>query len=218
MLFRSNYVARMDADDLAFPTRLQRQVEFLENNPAIDLLGARALVFHGDGTPLGLFPFRRTHADICRQPWRGFYLPHPTWMGRADWFKRNPYGVPEPRRAEDQDLLLRTYRTSRFACLPDVLLAYRAGRARLANLLAARMRVARSQLREHVRLRRPDLAILGAGTSLAKAGADLTLALAGRRPLTARAIDNALDGETLREWERLWSAANAWADSIRAAA
>ena len=37
---RGKYVARMDADDLMFPQRLEKQVEFLEANPDIDLVGS----------------------------------------------------------------------------------------------------------------------------------------------------------------------------------
>ncbi len=35
---RGTYLARMDADDVSFPDRLQRQVAFLENNPTIDVV------------------------------------------------------------------------------------------------------------------------------------------------------------------------------------
>jgi len=126
-LARGEYIARMDHDDIAFPSRLQSQVEYLDAHRDTDLLGTRALVFDGSGAPAGLFPYRRTHEEICRRPWLGFYLPHPTWMGRADWFRRHKYRIPEPRRAEDQDLLLRSYAFSRFACLPEVLLGYRVG-------------------------------------------------------------------------------------------
>ncbi|MFQ5865393.1 MAG: glycosyltransferase family 2 protein [bacterium] len=40
------YIARIDADDLALPTRLEKQVEFLEQNPDVAVLGTAA--FHND--------------------------------------------------------------------------------------------------------------------------------------------------------------------------
>ncbi|PXV64127.1 glycosyl transferase family 2 [Dysgonomonas alginatilytica] len=43
---QGKYIARMDADDIAFNTRLEKQVEFLENNPDISILGT-AFVFMG---------------------------------------------------------------------------------------------------------------------------------------------------------------------------
>ena len=119
------YFARMDNDDICFPERLQRQVEYLEGYAGVDLLGTRAITFVTPGQIIGFFPFKKTHEEICSLPWRGFYLPHPTWMGRLGWFKKYRYCIPEVKRAEDQELLLRSYLTSRFACLPDVLFAYR---------------------------------------------------------------------------------------------
>ena len=117
------YFARMDQDDLCFPERLERQVEFLETHPGIDLLGTKAMTFVSPGKATGLFPFRETHEEICRHPWRGFYLPHPTWMGKLEWFRKHRYH--DVNRAEDQDLLLRSYPASHFACLPEILFAYR---------------------------------------------------------------------------------------------
>lgn len=122
---RGKYIARMDADDLAFPERFARQVAFLEANTDVDLVGCRAVVFHDQGGIVGLYPLAPTHEAICARPWRGFHIAHPTWMGRTSWFRRHPYGTPEVCRAEDQDLLLRSYKESRFACIPEVLLAYR---------------------------------------------------------------------------------------------
>ncbi len=119
------YFARMDQDDICFPERLQKQVEYLEAHFDVDLLGTRAMTFVSPWRAVGLFPFRQTHEGICRRPWSGFYLPHPTWMGRLGWFRKHRYAIPEVRRAEDHELLLRTYSTSRFACLPEILFAYR---------------------------------------------------------------------------------------------
>lgn len=118
-------IARMDADDLCFPERFEKQVMALEADPALDLIGSRALAFNEQGEPIGLLPFRDTHHAICARPWLGFYLAHPTWMGRADWFRRHTYRLPEVKRAEDQELLLRAMPMSRYGALTDVLLGYR---------------------------------------------------------------------------------------------
>ena len=126
-LANGKYIARMDADDICFPERFLRQVEFLEHHPEIDLLGTRAVVFRNDGSAVGLLPYAKDHEAICARPWNNFPLAHPTWMGRREWFRKYGYRMPEFFRAEDQELLLRSHRFSRFACLPEVLLAYRQG-------------------------------------------------------------------------------------------
>jgi len=123
-LARGRYFARMDADDIAYPQRLERQVTWLQAHTDIDLLGAGMMVFEGEGTPIGVFPARATHAEICARPASGFYLPHPTWIGKLEWFKRWRYD-PGWLGAEDQDLLLRSFSASRFAAIPEPLLGYR---------------------------------------------------------------------------------------------
>jgi glycosyltransferase involved in cell wall biosynthesis len=42
---RGRYFAHADADDVAYPERLERQVDYLERHPEIDLLGCGMLAF-----------------------------------------------------------------------------------------------------------------------------------------------------------------------------
>ncbi|MGH8559848.1 MAG: glycosyltransferase family 2 protein [Methylococcales bacterium] len=123
-LARGEYIARMDADDIAFPDRFARQVAYLQDHPDVDLLATAALLITKNNKPMGILKTEMSHEVLCRKSWQGFPMPHPTWMGRADWFQANPYDE-RARKCEDQALLYRSYRTSRFAGLPDVLLGYR---------------------------------------------------------------------------------------------
>jgi glycosyltransferase involved in cell wall biosynthesis len=124
-LARGDYFARMDADDISYPDRLERQINILESNLAIDLVGVRCLAINEYDKPIGALPFALTHQSLCSAPWRGFYLPHPTWVGRIEWFRKHRYSYPAPYRCEDQELLLRTYSISNFATLSEILFAYR---------------------------------------------------------------------------------------------
>lgn len=113
-LARGHFIARMDGDDVSFPQRLQRQLEFLEQHPKVDLVGCSMIIFKGAGEWVGLQPARRTHDQVCGNALRSCLLPHATWMGRAAWFRAHRYD-PLHRRAEDRELLLRTRDCSRFA-------------------------------------------------------------------------------------------------------
>ncbi len=139
---RAPLTARMDGDDVSYPLRLERQVDFLNRHPEVDLLGTTMVVFDDVGRCLRLRRAPTEHAEICRRPTRGFPLFHPTWLGRTTWFRASPYAT-DAARCEDQDLLFRTYRTSRFANLPEPLFGYREGTLVLQNLVEGRRNMAR---------------------------------------------------------------------------
>lgn len=124
-LARGQYLARMDQDDVSYPERFARQIETLQNDPKLDLVATRAITIDENNQATGLFPHSIFHDEICARPWRGFYFPHPTWMGRTDWFRRHRYTVPGPYFCEDQELLLRSYRESCFGTIDEVLFGYR---------------------------------------------------------------------------------------------
>lgn len=131
------YFARMDHDDISYPQRIQKQVEYMESHPEIDLLASNCAVFNDAHDWLGKLAVRSRHEDICRQPWNGFYMPHPTWLGKTEWFRLNQYRSYADG-AEDQDLMLRSFSSSQFSCLDEVLLAYRQNNRLLGKLLRAR--------------------------------------------------------------------------------
>jgi glycosyltransferase involved in cell wall biosynthesis len=135
---RGRYMARMDADDIAYPDRLARQLTFLGDNTEVDLCSAGAMVFGKHGRPLWRFSPAQDHAGITCSPFRGFPMWHPLWMGHIEWFRRWRY-EETAWLAQDQELLLRSYRLSRFANLPEVLLGYRRERVTLRKLLRYKM-------------------------------------------------------------------------------
>jgi hypothetical protein len=96
---------------------------------------------------MGSLPYQQFHDAIVRRPWRGMYMPHPTWMGRAEWFRRWKYCYPEAVRAEDQELLLRALPSSRYHCLSEILVAYRQGSFNYRKTLLARRSLLAAQLR-----------------------------------------------------------------------
>jgi glycosyltransferase involved in cell wall biosynthesis len=130
---RGPYLARMDADDIAYPNRLAQQMAFLVDHQEVDLCGGGAMVFGKHGRPLWRFSPPTDHGEIIRLPSMGFPLLHPAWMGRIEWFRRWRYDE-SAWLARDQELLLRSYRDSRFANLPQIVLGYREERITLRGL------------------------------------------------------------------------------------
>ena len=185
-LARGEFVARMDADDICFPERLSRQVARLREDPRLDLVGCGALVFTGRGELIGEMPAGLDHREIVARPFAGFPLPHPTWCGRSDWFRNNPYDA-KLRYAEDQDLLLRSYRHSRFGGLNQVLLGYRQDQLYLKKLIPGRLTFARSVWRNGMATGSVFPALGGISNHVVKGVADVaTLALGFNRQMQAR--------------------------------
>lgn len=183
---RGRYIARMDADDVSFPTRFAEQVALLDAHPEVDLAGCRAVVFRDANEVLGLLPFAPDHATLCARPWRNIPLPHPGWMGRRQWFERHSYRIPEVLRAEDQELLLRAYPGSRYACLDRVLLGYRQGPFQLRRTLVARRTLLAAQLGLFAERHEWGHALRAVLLSALKVGVDGLAALPGGESLFFR--------------------------------
>ncbi|MBZ5647277.1 MAG: glycosyltransferase [Acidobacteriia bacterium] len=123
-LAAGKYVARMDADDLMHPERLERQVDFLENHPAVDVVGCGLISFDAQHRPISVRRLPAEHQAITARPLRGIPLAHATAVGRAQWWKKHPYNE-RSRRCEDWELWFSSFRESRFANLPEPLYFYR---------------------------------------------------------------------------------------------
>jgi glycosyltransferase involved in cell wall biosynthesis len=201
---RGKYFARMDADDVAYPDRLQNQLGFLESHADVDLVGGSMAIFRSDGTLLGMRRPVASHDAICARPWAGCHVPHPTWMGRIGWFRRNPYRT-DAVRMEDWELLFRTHADSRFANIPEVLLGYREDSLSLRKLWVARKNKCKFVI-EYARAHKNF--VLAARTMTGQAG---------RLVVEALALSTGLDYSLLRhralpatpseaeEWERIWA-------------
>ncbi|OYU55973.1 MAG: glycosyl transferase family 2 [Chitinophagaceae bacterium BSSC1] len=110
-LSRGTYFARMDADDLMFPDRIEKQLHFLETHPNIDLLGAQAIVIDQENQIMGLRKPKLV-ASINEILEGGCFI-HPTVMGKTSWFQEHLYH-PDFSGTEDHELFLRTYPLSSF--------------------------------------------------------------------------------------------------------
>jgi glycosyltransferase involved in cell wall biosynthesis len=106
---RGELIARMDADDVAVPERIERQVELLERRPDVDVVGTAIEMLDGDGRVLDRRPVR------CAEPGGArfaalFTVPvtHATILARAAAMRAHPYGEsPDCLHAEDYELFAR---------------------------------------------------------------------------------------------------------------
>lgn len=197
---RGEYVARMDADDIAYPRRLERQVRFLAEHPEVDLAGGWAVLFDDSGAPAGKRADPTEHRLIACRPLHSFKLIHPTFLGRTAWFRRHCYR-PDAVRCEDHDLLFRACGSSRYANVPEIVLGYRQGAMDLRKRLRSRwmwFRCAGRYLGGAERLR------VGA-VELLKSCRDAAAVAAGADGAWLRSRASALTMDELREWREIWA-------------
>jgi glycosyltransferase involved in cell wall biosynthesis len=203
---QGKYFALMHGDDVAYPERLERQVSYLEQHPDVDLVGAWVIVFGKSGIPLGKRTGSESHTAICARPYSGFPIAHPTYVGRLEWFRQYGYR-DEAIRCEDQDLLLRSFRLSRFANVPEILLGYREESIDLKKILTARWFFAQMLVRESCR-QQPLLAVRGALEQALKAVVDCVAVVSRLRYELLRHRARPITDNERSEWERVWQLMN----------
>ncbi len=124
------YLARMDADDIALPTRFEKQVKCMEENPNIGLLGSWVDIIDENENILKVWYTHSTNGYLCWNLLFGTSFAHSSVMMRSNIVKRaGYYQSPE---AEDFDLWSRISRIAGIANVPEVLQQKRVWAGQLA--------------------------------------------------------------------------------------
>lgn len=148
-LARSPYVARMDADDVSHPVRLEMQLAYLESHKDVAVVGSCYTLIDPQGRVNGKVDVPSADHEIRKALRFRNPICHPSVMFRRDLILRIG-GYLGGKNAEDYDLWLRLamHRQWRFANLPEPLLSYnvstdgaaRRSREAYANVASAQLR------------------------------------------------------------------------------
>jgi glycosyltransferase involved in cell wall biosynthesis len=122
-LSRGKYIARMDADDISLPNRLEKQVSFLERNLSVGLLGTWVKTI---GQPKeSEVRFKQGNEAIRLELLFHNYFHHPTVMIRANVLRENKLKYPSVLHAEDYAFWLEIAKYTQLEILPEILVFYR---------------------------------------------------------------------------------------------
>lgn len=120
------YIARMDADDISMENRLKNQVDFLEANPNIDVVGSYALDIDENGKSLRINKVPVNHSDIVRMMPKLCPMIHPTVLFRKKMLENINFYNEKYRTSQDYELWFRaSSKGVVFHNIPETLLKYR---------------------------------------------------------------------------------------------
>jgi hypothetical protein len=123
---RAQYIARMDADDHSLPSRLQKQIAFLDAHPKCVVVGSNLEVIDEDGERIGGWPFPKDHPEILNALLGGrCVLGHPSVVMRKVAVIQAGGYRSDHFPSEDLDLWLRLSEIGEFANIPEPLVRYR---------------------------------------------------------------------------------------------
>ena len=121
---RGKYIARMDADDISLPMRLETQLKFMEDNPDIGVSGAWIEKF-GDNYKNHILKYPTNDAFSKVKLLFSVSFAHPTVMMQSQLLKNNQLKYNENYGIEDYKFWLDLAQFTNFASIPVVLLKYR---------------------------------------------------------------------------------------------
>ena len=119
---RGEYIARMDSDDFSLPSRLEKQIDFMNYNKNIDVLGTGAIIVDKNNKKILLKDEK--HQNIKSNIFITSPFVHPTVMARKNFFRKDQFYNLKYKYCQDYELWFRSINSNTFHNLPEPLLEY----------------------------------------------------------------------------------------------
>lgn len=123
---RSEYIARMDSDDISDPLRFERQFNYLQEHPGIDVLGGALQEFNDENSNLNVRHYPLSPEQCREYIVKASPLAHPTVMMRRRIFDEGITYNEQYRTSQDIalwfELLSKGYS---IANIPEVTILFR---------------------------------------------------------------------------------------------
>lgn len=125
-LAKGEFLCRMDADDVALPQRIEKQVNYLLNNSKAVAVGGQCLLIDKNGNILGEKTFPTSFSDIYKYIYKFIPVQQPTLIiAKNRLSKHFEYYRDGMDTAEEVELLFKLFQYGKVENLPDTVLMYR---------------------------------------------------------------------------------------------
>jgi glycosyltransferase involved in cell wall biosynthesis len=130
---RGKYIARMDGDDIALPTRFEKQCAFMDNNPDMVACGTNYEIMH----TINNSDHPCDPDDLKVQLLSDCYIAHPSVMLRRETLIENKieYDI-ECEPAEDYNLWVKLLKYGKISNIKESLVKYRLHETQISNTRA----------------------------------------------------------------------------------
>lgn len=123
-LCNGDYIARMDADDIAMPLRLEKEINFLESN-RYDIVGSNYYKIDNSNKIIGRTYYEGNNFETADHLKKINCVGHPTWLLKRSVYE-NVGGYRNIYSCEDYDFLIRaTLNGYKIGVIKELLLKYR---------------------------------------------------------------------------------------------
>ncbi len=123
---KGKFIARMDADDISYENRLEKQYEYMQKNESIDLCGCSMDIIDELGNVTSEKIQISNIDDIQRKRYFQSPILHITFFGKKSFFVKHNGYREQFKYAQDYDLVLRGINAGAKICnIKDKLVQYR---------------------------------------------------------------------------------------------
>ncbi len=122
---RSKYIARADADDFYHRDRFKIQLDYLNKNNEIDVVGSAANIVDTNDRIVEKINMPNLDKEIKKKLiFRNTFF-HSSIIAKLDFFKKNKFYNENYKNAQDYDLWLRAHKVSKYSNINKHLVFYR---------------------------------------------------------------------------------------------
>lgn len=130
----SQYVIRMDADDISLPRRFAEQIQFMDRQPEVGVSGTWVYLIDKNDKKLKVKKMPTKAKDIKKTAIKANPFIHPSLIIRHSIFKEIGYYNEKFLYAQDYEFILRILKKYQGVNLPRPLILYRIGGEKSASV------------------------------------------------------------------------------------